>query len=144
MEELKTEMTHKKCIFSVDDRIFCAEAVLKASYMFLDKYYVSAEYRAEHSIIVTIEPKSTESMADIDKKFTNELISQMVRYDLLKSNKAMKELILGRALFSTCLDTNEPEVYSQDDNIGEYSIDDIAVDWFETHDKTDNTIKSAK
>ena len=137
-------MTHKKCIFSVDDRIFRAEAVLKASYMFLDKYYVSAEYRAEHSIVVTVEPKSTESMVDIDKKFSNELISQMVRYDLLKSNKAMKELILGRALFSTCLDTKEPEVYSQDDNIGEYSIDDIAVDWFETHDETDNTIKSAK
>lgn len=70
-------------------------------------------------------------MVNVDKDFSNELIAQMVRYDLMKSNKAIKELILGRALYSTCIDTNEPEEFCDDDDSGEYSIDDIAVDWFE-------------
>lgn len=124
-------MTEKICVIHIDDRIFCVEAVLKASYLFIDKYYIKIEHSELHTIDITMEGKNGINMVNVDKDFSNELIAQMVRYDLMKSNKAIKELILGRALYSTCIDTNEPEEFCDDDDSGEYSIDDIAVDWFE-------------
>ena len=72
-------------------------------------------------------------MTDIDKRFGNELIAQMVRYNLSQSNKAMKDLILGRALYSTCLDTAEPAEFHDNAVETDYSLDNIAVDWFEVN-----------
>lgn len=126
---------YSKCVLKVDDRLFCGEAVLKASYLFIDKYYVSSTYTDTHEISITIEPKTGSDIANVDKEFSNELIAQMVRYNLSKSNKAMKELILGRALFSTCIDTAEPESQPNDLPIRDYSLDDIAVDWFDVYNE---------
>ena len=57
----------------------------------------------------------------------------MVRYNLSKSNKTMKELILGRALYSTCLDEAEPERFDDGVITTDYSLDDIAVNWFDVY-----------
>ena len=121
-----------KCILKVDDRLFCVEAILKTSYLFIDNYYISNIYTGEHEISISIESKKQSDLTNIDKEFSNELIAQMVRYNLSKTNKPMKELILGRALFSTFIDTVESESQSDDLPLLEYSLDDIAVDWFES------------
>lgn len=126
---------YHKCVLKVDDRLFCGEAILKASYLFIDRYYISSAYTGEHEISIIIEAKNGSGIKNIDKEFSNELIAQMVRYNLSKSNKSMKELILGRALFSTCIDTAEPEYQIVDLPVANYSLDDIAVDWFEVSDK---------
>lgn len=124
-------MIGKKCIIHIDDRIFCIEAVLKASYLFIDKYYINVSHSDFHTIDIAIEGKDGIDMLNVDKEFSNELIAQMVRYNLILSNKTMKELILGRALYSTCIEANEPEEIIGVDDYNGYSIDDIAVDWFE-------------
>lgn len=122
----------KKCVFDVDDRLFCKEAVLKATYLFIDDYYVTASISDEHKISITIEAKETQEIKDIDKRFCNELIAQMVRYNIANSNKVMKELILGRALYSTCVDMEEEQDISENPEVKcDYSIDDIAVSWFD-------------
>jgi His-Xaa-Ser system protein HxsD len=127
--------TKKVCILEVDDRLFCPEAILKASYLFVDNYFISPSYRGEHTISICIESKGTTSVDQIDKLFCNELIAQMVRYNLSQSNKVMKELILGRALYSTCLDTAEPNTFADEPMSLDYSLDDIAVSWFDVHEE---------
>lgn len=126
---------YSKCILKVDDRLFSGEAILKTSYLFIDRYYISTTYTDEHEISISIESKNGNTLTNIDKEFSNELIAQMVRYNLSNSNKSMKELILGRALFSTCIDTAEPECQNDDIPLMDYSLDDIAVDWFELNDE---------
>lgn len=121
------------CVLKVDDTIFCPEAILKASYMFIDDFFITPKHVDAHTIAITIEPKANSDMTDIDKRFGNELIAQMVRYNLSQSNKTMKELILGRALYSTCLDTAEPAEFQDGATKTDYSLDDIAVDWFEVN-----------
>lgn len=123
----------KICVLEVDDRLFCGEAVLKTSYLFIDKFFVVPSYKGDHIISISIEAKDGNSLDGIDKAFGNELIAQMVRYNLSKSNKAMKELILGRALYSTCLDEAEPDRFDGESITTDYSLDDIAVNWFDVY-----------
>jgi His-Xaa-Ser system protein HxsD len=127
---------NKKCVLSVDDRLFCSEAILKASYMFIDNYFIVPSYENDHAISITIEAKSDATIDGIDKSFGNELIAQMVRYNLSKSNKTMKELILGRALYSTCLDIDEPSTFTDEQVPIDYSLDDIAVNWFDVYEES--------
>jgi His-Xaa-Ser system protein HxsD len=126
----------KKCVLEVDDRIFCSEAILKASYLFIDDYFIVPSYKNDHAITITIEAKEDAPIEGIDKFFGNALIAQMVRYNLSKSNKAMKELILGRALYATCLDTAEPAVFADEQVSMDYSLDDIAVNWFDIYEES--------
>jgi His-Xaa-Ser system protein HxsD len=125
----------KKCVLEVDDRLFCSEAILKASYMFIDDYFIVPSYKNDHAISIAIEAKEDASTEGIDKLFGNELIAQMVRYNLSKSNKIMKELILVRALYSTCLDTAEPAAFRDEQVSINYSLDDIAVNWFDVYEE---------
>ncbi len=128
----------KKCVIKCDDRLFCREAVLKAAYQFLDQYYIHLSYSSEHEIAVELSAKPEAEIDNIDLCFGNELIAQMVRYQLSVSNKGMKDLILGRALYSTCIDTegtyDEAQYESQ---VVFPSLDSIAVDWFEQNETVD-------
>ena len=71
------------------------------------------------------------------KKFKNELIVQMVRYQNYCDNNDIRKLILGRALYSAYIDTdNEDDIneeYNKQNLCTNYSVDDIAVDWFEVN-----------
>ncbi len=125
----------KKCVLNVDDRLFCREAVLKTAYLFLDDYYIHLFYKTEHEIGIEVEAKSGVDMTGVDKRLGNELIAQMVRYQLANSNKGIKDLILGRALYSTCIDTEAvPTQEFAEEGVEIFSLDDIAVDWFEKNE----------
>lgn len=118
----------------VDERIFCKEAVLKASYLFVDRFYVHLSYCERHHIAIELTPKPGTDSTGIDRTFENELIAQMVRYQVSQSNKDLKELILGRALYSTCLDRIQEPESPEDDEVSFPSLDEIAVDWFEQNE----------
>ena len=128
----------KKCVIKCDDRLFCREAVLKAAYQYLDLYYIHLSYASEHEIAVELSAKPGTEIDNIDSSFGNELIAQMVRYQLSVSNKGMKDLILGRALYSTCIDTED--TYDEEQSESQLvfpSLDSIAVDWFEQNKAAD-------
>ena len=128
----------KKCIFKCDDRLFCREAILKASYQFLDDNYIHLSYISEHEIAIELTAKPGIELDTIDSKFANELIAQMVRYHLSVSNRGIKNLILGRALYSTCIDTDDSIIEESTEDCWDLpSLDSIAIDWFEQHETVD-------
>ena len=119
----------KSCVFSVDDRIFPLPAILKTSYLYLDCYYLHLEYKSDHIVIIEITGKEKGSLPDtISSSFSNDLIAQVTRHYISEKEKNTRELILGRALYSTCLETEEfiePPVTPAP----QFSLDDIAVSW---------------
>ena len=130
----------KKCSFLIDDRVFCKAAVLKTAYLFTGEYYVYMSYQDEHSIQVVIEAKPGISIDEVDKKFRNELLAQMVRLQVSTENRAVRELVIGRALYSSYVDLCEDcvaESVNYMNSVNAYSLDDIAVDWFEVNEDND-------
>lgn len=126
------------CTFLVDDRIFHRDAILKTAYLFTDRFFLHLSYFDEHHISIVVEAKPNQDISAIDKAFCNELLTQMLRYRLAEKTKNIKELIIGRALYSTCIDTDEDVSNSEEENFELYSLDDIAVNWFEVNSDDTN------
>lgn len=130
----------RKCSFLIDDRIFYKTAVMKTAYLFTGDYYVHMSYHDEHNIHVVVEAKPGINIDDVDKKFGNELLAQMVRLQISTENRAVRELILGRALYSSYVDFGNDcaiDTTNCADDIHTYSLDDIAIDWFEVNENND-------
>lgn len=128
-----------KCSFLIDERIFPREVLFKAAYLFTSEYYIHMSYQEEYRIQIVVEAKPGVVIDDIDKKFCNELLAQMVRYQVSNENKTLRELVVGRALYSSYIDFSENFVIverneSQRENQN-YSLEDIAVDWFEENEE---------
>ena len=127
----------KKCSFLIDDRVFCKAAVLKTAYLFTGEHYVHMSYQDEHSIRVVIEAKPGICIDEVDKKFGNELLAQLVRLQVSTENRAVRELVIGRALYSSYVDFNadcDTESTDCTHSFNTYSLDDIAIDWFEVNE----------
>ena len=114
-----------KCAFIVDGRFFSKEAIVKTAHLFSNEYFVNINCVNNEDIRIEIESKNDIKDENIDKRFKNELLAQMLRYQISESRKN------GRALYSTCIDTAEDINDSSDEGVFELSLDDIAVDWFE-------------
>ena len=128
-------MAKLACAFSVDDRLFNKTAIFKTAYLFIDRFYIRIEYAGEHTIRVVAEPKDGIKSDNLEKEFCNELLAQMLRYQLHLENHAAKELIIGRALYSSCIETEDyDESIEHADTRVKYSLDDIAIDWFEVYE----------
>jgi len=111
-----------------------------------EEVYVYFDRIDEKTVRVFLESKEAvtdEELMIRGKQFSNELLVQKVRYGVSKQTKNVRELILGRALYSTCIETNE-ESEKSEDSIDEMedidmqadeniSLDDIAVSWFEQY-----------
>lgn len=127
-----------KCACSVDDRIFPRNVIFKTAYLFTESYYIHLSYQDEHLIRVLFEAKPEVDIHGIDKQFGNELLVQMVRYQVSSENRAIRELIIGRALFSSYIDYGvdivENKEYVEKNEERVYSLEDIAVDWFEENE----------
>ena len=128
-------MAKLACAFSVDDRLFHKTAIFKTAYLFIDRYYIHIEYTGDHIIRITAESKDGCETKNLEKEFCNELLAQMLRYQLHIENHAAKELIIGRALYSSFIETEDQDAdIAQIDQGMTYSLDDIAVDWFEVYE----------
>jgi len=122
------------CSFAVDDRLFQKSAIFKAAYLFIDQYYIRFYYAEEHSITIEITAKTGSLPRSIEDDFSNELISQMLRYLVSEENKNVRELILGRALYSTCMDLGNSQADENSIRKSTPSLDDIAVSWFDRNE----------
>ena len=109
--------------------IYPQEAIVKASYFFAEDYYISLDADKEY-FVVNMEPKDESKSTDLEKEFQNEVLAQTNRYMISSKTKNIRELIIGRALASTMIDTRD-EGFVDDDDI---SADEILVNWFEKNE----------
>lgn len=116
-------------VYKFRKALYPKEAIIKASYFFADKYFISLDADEEY-FFVSMDPKCNEFDQDVEKEILNEVLAQTNRYLISSSTKNIREMIVGRALASTMID-NRDKGYIDDESI---SADDILVNWFDKHD----------
>ena len=84
--------------------------IKKALYNFIDDGYFILNYADADTIIAKILLKEHTTNKELFvKELYNELFNESIRFDVMKQTKNIRELILGRALYSTCIDTEKNE-----------------------------------
>jgi len=130
MEKIKDNTL--KFVFNLKN--YPLESLYGAAYVFLDKAYVFLDNQAKDKIEVSLKGKkklSKKQLEELKGEFLNELLNYTLRIKLAKSNKKLREFIIGQALISAYgLDNSQEEELSQeDDPLG------IAVPWEEKYGK---------
>lgn len=139
MERLyEIENEYIKIILDVD--IYPIIVIEKTISNFLDIAFAKIE-EENNKIIVKLVLNSKQNTNNIVGKFYNELLEESLRYNIARETKDLRELIVGRALYSTCIEVDnveneketikvENESFSNTEE-KDYDIEEIAVNWFE-------------
>lgn len=139
MERLyEIENEYIKIILDVD--IYPIIVIEKTISNFLDIAFAKIE-KENNKIIVKLVLTSKQNTNNIVGKFYNELLEESLRYNIARETKNLRELIVGRALYSTCIEVDnveneketikvENESFSNTEE-KDYDIEEIAVNWFE-------------
>jgi len=131
MEKIKDNTL--KFVFNLKN--YPLESLYGAAYVFLDKAYIFLDSRAKDKIQVSLKGKkklNKKQLEELKGEFLNELLNYTLRIKLAKSNKKIREFIIGQALISAYGPEQEiidDESNYQDDPLG------IAVPWEEKYGK---------
>lgn len=124
----------------LNKEIYPLVSIKKAIANFFEDIYVKINDLNEKEYMIQIELK--QSSADLEKligEFYNELLRESLRYSITIETKNLRELIVGRALYTTCIDleqefaNNEDSVEIENVKVEDYSLDEIAVNWFDKY-----------
>ena len=115
-------------------------AVKKALSNFLWQIYTKLHISKENIIIEIVLHEDKEDLEKIIGEFYNECLREYLRYSIAMETKNLRELIVGRALYTTCIEIEEDEKANEkklDENISnnQYKLDEIAVNWFDKYNK---------
>ena len=82
----------------IDEKIYCVEAVQKASYRFIDRLTILIK-KIDEKIVCEIEPvEGTESQLDLNvANFKRELLDQQLRKQIKDETEPARNLILAYA-----------------------------------------------
>lgn len=137
MESLTISKT--QATVRVSPKVYPLEAVYSASYVFLDRAYILLDGDPGYEFIIKIRPKSGTDPETLAREFLNELINYADYGERAKNTKALREMILQRAII-----TNNPETLAQEEEFEDIDFDDddflddpegIAVPWEEKYGK---------
>ena len=128
------ELTDDGFTIRLDRNLFAREAVMKALYRFHEKYIIS--YETDGAFIhVFFETRAKIDSAELEiSAVMKELNFQMIRLDTARRSRGIRELLVARALYATCI---EPEhEISESDKLEENSSwrddqDRIFASWSE-------------
>lgn len=113
--------------------IYPLVSVKKALTNFMDKTYIKIK---DNNSEIMVQMVLQENKVDLEKligEFYNELLRESLRYNIAIETKNLRELIVGRALYTTCIDLEENQEEKNEDIEETYNLDEIAVNWFDKY-----------
>jgi len=123
--------------------VYPLEVIYGASYVFIDRVYLFLD-KKEKEVEVVFRPKeemSKKQLENLAGEFMNELLSCVLRVNLSRENKKIRQHIVERALFSSVnIEKCDCETGSKALDFGYSSEDDplgIAIPWEEKYGKQD-------
>ena len=129
------EITLKKDIYPL-------VSIEKALSNIMEDFYIKIDSDNENIIIKIFSREKVDNLEKIIGEFYNELLRESLRYNIAMETKDLRNLIVGRALYATCIQNQEDDekninFNSLEKNMNEenYKIEDIAVNWFEKYKK---------
>ncbi len=138
---MKYLISKEQISFCVNKEIYNVDSLMKGAYQFIDRYYIFFEQINE---LINIEfsyknEAITEEIAIRDiRNFMNEVLHQKIRKSIVSETRHLRELIMGRALYSACIDiSTDLNNYNIDSKniinktVSLDSLSEISLDWFE-------------
>jgi His-Xaa-Ser system protein HxsD len=102
---LDIENADNAVAFTVDERVYSVEAVLRTAYWFTDRAYVFISTPSEHALRVhlkskpaTLEAPHQESISDIAGEFSNALLDNQLRESVEARTGKIRELLVMKAV----------------------------------------------
>lgn len=145
MEKPKSKINQKEnqIIFWLNNKIYPLEAIYSTAYVFLDKCYVYLDGNPTKEIIASLKGKeklSKKQLADLSGEFHNELLNYLLRVEIAKRNKKIRDFIVGSALVSAIpadLLVQSTGEKKEAKDIDDYQKDPlgIAIPWEEKYGK---------
>lgn len=134
-----------RAIIKIDANVYPLASVKKAMFNYVEKLYMNVKVKGNKiEILVELINNNTDIEIEI-KEFLNDCIREALRYEISVETKNIRELILGRALYSSCIkvdenpidscsknNENENNHFSEDED---FDINDIAINWFDRKEK---------
>lgn len=120
---------------NVAKSIYPSECVIKAAYVFLEKAYILVDENEKYWII-SLESKCEDAdMNCLKGEFQNELLSQVIRINVYKQTKNIREMLMARAISTTLIDRNESYIEKNEETsqIDENEFKKILTDWFDSN-----------
>lgn len=99
-------------VFSINTLIYPLMVVMKTAYNYTDDYYIFLDYLNDKRIEAQLKPKEGtghERLELVVGDFYNQLLNQNIRLDIQKKTSDLRQLILGRALYTECIEVTQNE-----------------------------------
>ena len=110
MEMTNFERTETGFLIRIPLRLYARPAVIKALYAYREKYLICYELK-ESDLVVSFEPlhNGAYDLREEVSAIMMDLDFQMIRYDTMRQTKEIRELLVARALYTTCLEPEHEE-----------------------------------
>lgn len=113
--------------------IYPLVSVKKALTNFMEETYIKLKDNNDEIIVQMVLQESKTDLEKIIGEFYNELLRESLRYNIAIETKNLRELIVGRALYTTCIDLDENQEEKNKGIEETYNLDEIAVNWFDKY-----------
>lgn len=102
------------CI-KLDLRLYEREAVMKTLYRFHEKYLIYYELEGNYIVIIFEGQKSLDEYTTDVSLVLKELDFQMIRIDTIRRTSHIRELLVARSLYATCIEPEHNESQVEDE-----------------------------
>lgn len=118
--------------FKINSKFYSKEAVMKAAYTYIDKYYIHLDVDNKQEYYkIYLEAKQDSTTEPCEKEFENELLIQQIRSDVWEKTSSLRKMIYARALASTIIECPD---YENNWSQGQTNEDSILKDWFDENE----------
>lgn len=127
------ELTEKGFSIRLDRNLYAREAVMKALYRFHDRYIIYYETDGEFIRVFFEACAEIESIEQELAEIMKELSFQVIRLDTARCTKGIRELLVARSLYATCIEPeHEPPDAEAQENPTSWRDDQnhIFASWF--------------
>ena len=116
--------------FQVNKTFYPKVALVKAAHRFLTDYFLFIE-AYENNYIISWESKKDNFIDDnkFELDFKNELLTQLIRYEVFQQTKTIRQLTLARAFASSMYTTSHAEEDGIDCSDNIFDIDAVLSEW---------------
>lgn len=138
----KINLKENQIIFWLNSKTYPLEAIYSTAYVFLDRAYVYLDGDPAKEIAVFLKGKeklTKKQLESLAGEFQNELLNYLLRVEIAKRTKKVRDFIVGTALVSA-LPTDllvQPSLSEKKEIIDDWQKDPlgIAIPWEEKYGK---------
>lgn len=117
-------------LFKIDKYLYPKVTLVKAVHQFLNDYYIFLD-TDEKGYLVNWQPKE-DNLKDskFELEFKNELLTQLIRYEVFQQTKTIRQLTLARAFASSMYSTSQiGDGQETADFSSNFNIDTVLSEW---------------